>query len=771
MVKDLSVSPVSQVEQAIGQSSTSALTASHVSPVSQVEQAIGQTSTSSLTAPHVHVSPVSRVEQAIGQSSTSSLTASQFAFPNPDSSLSDTPNLSTSMSGIKTMSVCVKKLKLNKLAAKKVKVRVASPDFNASPRDEDKVNDVCVVTPELNSHGKTSSKSSKDNIRTSSGQGDECITVTSPLMRPRKNEANRNADSCKKAVTCIDSVEPVTPPLSSVPPRASQLHSARAAACDSKTILDTIEPAKPVRRNLSLSYSRKRGNEKWQARFIEANHDARNDTSPENASNTPRGGQKSSSLRNRSIGNHPNNTTEGDCFVTVSSGDSDGIDDDGTMNPVAKRLALDMSTHEDEDIHGSTTETIETEADFKADAAGQVSSTLSVQSDEQKKRTLSQECNSDQQAKRIKLDHPAAHTKQNTDHVLTGKPHLPQPLLFCHGEALPAEYSKIILSSFNSYFSQLYAAQNQVLYRIRWGEPIRCYSKQPSRKTRSSQRLNGYSKSSLKPITNPKFRVDRAYEQCNEETLDNGKNEISKITIKNKEESLCSVHLQLSRDKEDPMNISHNAFNKIEDTTEETRQSNFDVLSVDKDYSPKSILIESMPNGGTEDHLEAVTSSLSENCSKPLSEGEETVLYDTLPSDEEVNFQESDDVQSHQGPSSWLNSRKPLSSAKRKSALSCTKPLKKTGRMRKIKRRSAAARLICRTDDDSEESDPEKSSMASLGDLSTKNKAKGRYSQTSMAHVDCSGSDENEKSLDSDQSSSRTNMLSKIISRNDPTRR
>ena len=57
------------------------------------------------------------------------------------------------------------------------------------------------------------------------------------------------------------------------------------------------------------------------------------------------------------------------------------------------------------------------------------------------------------------------------------RPH-PPPLLFAEGPLSPTQCSKLIVRSFNSYFSQLARAQSQVAYRVRWGKPVLSNSKQ-----------------------------------------------------------------------------------------------------------------------------------------------------------------------------------------------------------------------------------------------------------------------------------------------------
>ena len=65
------------------------------------------------------------------------------------------------------------------------------------------------------------------------------------------------------------------------------------------------------------------------------------------------------------------------------------------------------------------------------------------------------------------------------------------PLFFAHGGIAPADYSKIILNSLNSYISLLAAAQSKVVNRIKWGKPIttapRRSQDSSTRSTRASQ--------------------------------------------------------------------------------------------------------------------------------------------------------------------------------------------------------------------------------------------------------------------------------------------
>ena len=56
----------------------------------------------------------------------------------------------------------------------------------------------------------------------------------------------------------------------------------------------------------------------------------------------------------------------------------------------------------------------------------------------------------------------------------------PPPPLFAPPGVPPAEYTSVILRSFDSYFIQLLAAQRKQLHRIAWGEPVVSSRKQPS---------------------------------------------------------------------------------------------------------------------------------------------------------------------------------------------------------------------------------------------------------------------------------------------------
>jgi hypothetical protein len=91
------------------------------------------------------------------------------------------------------------------------------------------------------------------------------------------------------------------------------------------------------------------------------------------------------------------------------------------------------------------------------------------------------------------------------------------PQLFTDGRVSPADYTKIILSSFNSYFSQLAKAQSERLCRVPWGEPIKPNSRRregggvassrhySSRKTRSSCHVSDYSDLCLKLVPPSEF--------------------------------------------------------------------------------------------------------------------------------------------------------------------------------------------------------------------------------------------------------------------------
>ena len=62
----------------------------------------------------------------------------------------------------------------------------------------------------------------------------------------------------------------------------------------------------------------------------------------------------------------------------------------------------------------------------------------------------------------------------------------PPPDTYADSGTSPADYTKIILGSFNSYFSQLARAQASVLQRVRWGK-LQPTGSRPSRKLKSSQ--------------------------------------------------------------------------------------------------------------------------------------------------------------------------------------------------------------------------------------------------------------------------------------------
>lgn len=95
------------------------------------------------------------------------------------------------------------------------------------------------------------------------------------------------------------------------------------------------------------------------------------------------------------------------------------------------------------------------------------------------------------------------------------------PQLYAHGAWSPADYTKIILSSFDSYFSQLAKAQSEVLYRVKWGHPIKSVSSRrwggaassfvlhASRKTRSSCPVDEYADLYLKIVPPPDLEKTR----------------------------------------------------------------------------------------------------------------------------------------------------------------------------------------------------------------------------------------------------------------------
>lgn len=64
---------------------------------------------------------------------------------------------------------------------------------------------------------------------------------------------------------------------------------------------------------------------------------------------------------------------------------------------------------------------------------------------------------------------PARTTKQSRVHS--------PPLFYARGDISPADYSKIILRSLDSYLSRLAVAQSKVIHRVRWGKPIMSSSK------------------------------------------------------------------------------------------------------------------------------------------------------------------------------------------------------------------------------------------------------------------------------------------------------
>lgn len=107
-----------------------------------------------------------------------------------------------------------------------------------------------------------------------------------------------------------------------------------------------------------------------------------------------------------------------------------------------------------------------------------------------------------QASKAPKGSHPLARPTQALKESITLKGSHPRnpspPVRYAVEGTPPAQYSKVILSSFDSYFSQLMRAQSQVLWRVPWGEPIKCGARQLGRKTRAACRSDNNFKFALK---------------------------------------------------------------------------------------------------------------------------------------------------------------------------------------------------------------------------------------------------------------------------------
>ena len=91
------------------------------------------------------------------------------------------------------------------------------------------------------------------------------------------------------------------------------------------------------------------------------------------------------------------------------------------------------------------------------------------------------------------------------------------PQLYAHGAWSPANYTKVILGSFNSYFSQLAKAQSGELSRVHWGQPIKSVGGRRwggaassfvflgSRRTRSCHPVDEYADLYLKIVPPPEL--------------------------------------------------------------------------------------------------------------------------------------------------------------------------------------------------------------------------------------------------------------------------
>ena len=75
------------------------------------------------------------------------------------------------------------------------------------------------------------------------------------------------------------------------------------------------------------------------------------------------------------------------------------------------------------------------------------------------------------------------------------------PPVYADGNVSPADYTKVILGRFDSYFCQLAKAQSQVLTRVQWAEPISSVRKNRSRKNKSPPSIDIRMKYSLKIIS------------------------------------------------------------------------------------------------------------------------------------------------------------------------------------------------------------------------------------------------------------------------------
>ena len=301
----------------------------------------------------------------------------------------------------------------------------------------------------------------------------------------------------------------------------------------------------------------------------------------------------------------------------------------------------------------------------------------------------------------------------------------PPPLMHAHGRTPPAEYTKVILSSFNNYFTQLALAQSKVLCRTRWGDPIKSSAKQPSdtllfsgRRARSGRFLDDYLKHSLKIVTRTKSRT-RSCEQLN---LDSG-------------ESSETVPLSDGFSKSEILDSS-GTYN--DDDGEEAEAP--DILEcTDSPHQPSTPswpvstnLLEESED--TSLHQSRVSSAASpEQESAPLHQNDcNGGLVSDVKQAEEIrqlaNIDPDDVPMIHESSGGWLNSRKSCSSSKKKTPVRTKKAIKKTpakvkktpAKMKKTparvnkarnlpsgsgKRNSAAARLFCKDTDVSSSND------------------------------------------------------------------
>ena len=455
-------------------------------------------------------------------------------------------------------SVSIKKLSLNKgniagLAAKPLDITHFSEEQREAQENERKAKRLKVDDLP---HVSSEKEAKRGGIMTPVTVGN-APSSPSPLQHKRKVDLNTPVQSRRALTTSRGRGESVTkptgvgeeaipsdaadtPPLPSVHSRL-QLGTTRLPASDCKAAGKSAEPSKPPRRNLSLSYSRKLGSSR--KKIVEA-HDSKPgvcdetieiDTTVFEAGPFATPVRKALKVVRKKVqmdGPPPSCVAQkADSPVTMKETDpttgekvnrglnsaehatkpprkSGGIAGDmSTLGDGGSDDYIDLSHYEDDEDIQESRDQSPTDASPKLRAKH---STSSAKGDVQGDHV------NEHQSKRTKINNLGLRNVSNkakkSDSARREDRNHPPPPLYAHGGISTSKYSKLILSSFNSYFSQLATAQSQVLCRVQWGEPIKCGSKPSARRGRSSRRLDSHVKYSLKLGTRPRPGFDSGNE-------------------------------------------------------------------------------------------------------------------------------------------------------------------------------------------------------------------------------------------------------------------